>query len=89
MQSPRGQVLLAALRMLATKRHPDTLAVAQPVLRFLGQWLDQLPPLQRHVSVIPRTPHHEHVLLVIQCMFWMVRQDADARQCYADEFVTR
>lgn len=89
MRSPRGQVLLAALRMLATKRHPEPLAVAQPVLRFLGQWLDQLPPAHRHVATIARTPHHEHVLLVIQSMFWMVRQDADARQCFADAFVAR
>ena len=89
MQSPRGQVLLAALRMLATKRHPEPMSVAQPVLRFLGQWLDQLPPAHRHVSSITRTPHHEHVLLVIQCMYWMVRRDAEARQCFADEFVAR
>lgn len=89
MQSPSGMMLLAALRMLAAKRHANPLLIAQPVLRLLGLWLDQLPLTARHVSAIERTPHHQHVLLVIQSMIWMVRRDADARGCFADEFITR
>ncbi len=89
MESARGMVLLAALRMLADKRHADTLAIARPVLHFLGQWLDHLPPELRHVSTIDRTEHHQQVLLVIQCMFWMVRNDKDAKRCYAEQFIGR
>ncbi len=89
MQSARGMVLLAALRMLAPRQHPNTLSIAEPVLRFLGLWLDQLPPTTRHVSAIARTEHHKDVLLVVQSMFWMVRSDVDAKRCYAQQFVGR
>ncbi len=89
MQSDHGVILLAALREMSTKRFASVAAVAIPAIRFLGKWLQQLPQGACHVAEIERTPHHWAVMMTLQSLFWMARDNAPSVRFFVQEFVAR
>ncbi len=89
MQSEFGEILLAALREMSLKRFPSIAAVAFPVMRFLGKWLDQLPQGPQHALNIERTGHHVQVMLTVQSLFWLAKDNAPSKRAFVQEFVAR